>query len=221
MALFVLCFKYNFKINLYNKCNNYIEAIRKKLRSASSESPHDKQDDTSPKQLVFTDYEDSSSDLGVTAAENTICSVNCNKSNKKDILCCNSCMVKVHASCIGENSSLTSWTCSKCRKIGDNIIYLVNEMKFTSRTLHDLKLNYLEANNRISQLETELISLRQTNSELVQQVDTTNIQIGILASENKLLKDELIKQKHKIDEPQTSPDNLPQETFTQMTRQSS
>ena len=44
----------------------------------------------------------------------------------------------------------------------------------------------------------------------MQQVDTTNVQIGILASENKLLKGELIKQKHKIDEIQTSPDNLSQ-----------
>ena len=112
-----------------------------------------------------------------------------------EIIRCSSCMIKVHASCVDETATYGAWRCTKCRKMCENLQILLHDMSYTCKEIHDLKLNYLEANTRITALESkleaankEIISLKQSNLELLQQTDNNNTLLGTLVSQNDILK---------------------------------
>ena len=168
-----------------------LETIRR-LRSSSNKNT-DNLDETSPKQLNFTEQNEDST-------ENTseICIAKCGIRNSDDLIQCKCCLHQAHASCLNEESDI--WICSKCRNVSENISELLNDMKYVCRELHNVKISSIEANTRFSQLENkleenshELASLRRTNSELVQQLEDNNRLVATLNTENALLKEELKK----------------------------
>ena len=132
-----------------------------------------------------------------TSTVNTVNTFACAKPQNDDIICCNSCLLKVHSSCVKQSASLV-WRCSKCRNISDKIMEIFDDVKYACKEIHDIKVNSHEVNARMTFLETkldetfkELSGLRQANSELLQQLQNKSTIITTLSTENSLFKDEI------------------------------
>ena len=91
-------------------------SIRNSLRSSqSSRNPSYEPDTTKPTQIEFNDTESRSKEQeslpGYT--EDTIC---CREKIKCEILHCNLCLLKVHASCVSDHKPGEAWICQQCKK---------------------------------------------------------------------------------------------------------
>ena len=126
------------------------------------------------------------------------------------------CLIQVHALCVNMTDSTfkDSWRCEKCIHISDNILELIQDMKYVLRDIHDLKVSIVDVKGHLNFLQEKLEStnkelefLRETNNDLVKQLDTNNELLTTLKNENIQLKDELKKMQ------------LPQQTTNSMNRQ--
>ena len=114
-------------------------------------------------------------------------SINCETDESQSHIRCIICKQVVDDACVDTKSPNANWTCHKCRTLAMNIQDIVDDLKFACREIHNVKINLINANAHITQLDTklaettqELISLRETNTQLVKQIDSQNIMLGNL-----------------------------------------
>ena len=192
------------------------QAIKDSLRSSTSAS--NSKNKNNPDETIAMKLFDPNASNPVDITDLQIqCIPGCKlKTGHHESIQCNSCLIQVHALCVNMTDSTfkDSWRCEKCIHISDNILELIQDMKYVLRDIHDLKVSRVDVKGHLNFLQEKLEStnkelefLRETNNDLVKQLDTNNELLTTLKNENIQLKDELNKMQ------------LPQQTTNSMNRQ--
>ena len=96
------------------------------------------------------------------------CVIACSRKNERNMIRCTSCMLWVHCTCVGEKADYQgAWTCHQCRLSSTRISLMMNEM---TKMKSEFSVKLLSCEQKCSELSQELNSLRQTNTDLIDQI---------------------------------------------------
>ena len=110
------------------------------------------------------------------------CIISCSRKSDRNMIRCISCMMRAHCTCVGEKADYQGvWSCFLCRNSSSKINFLVNQI---SSLKHEFLSKLKICEKKYTEINLELQNLRETNSDLVLQLQNSHKEIQRLKSKD-------------------------------------
>ena len=110
------------------------------------------------------------------------CIISCSRKSDRNMIRCISCMMWAHCTCVGEKADYQGvWSCFLCQNSSSKINFLVNQI---SSLKHEFLSKLKICEKKYTEINLELQNLRETNSDLVLQLQNSHKEIQRLKSKD-------------------------------------